>query len=88
VHTFHRGKDDAVASRHDANTNAGAARLVPEHVGDDGIEWAALRAISARLGMRAETLRKWVRRAKVDAGEGGGNADGNALRAAPHEPGA
>jgi transposase len=38
-------------------------RLVREHAGDYESEWAAMKAISARLGMSAETLRKWVRQA-------------------------
>ena len=58
-----------MASRYDENTKARAVRLVREHVGDYTTEWAAMKAISARLGMSAETLRKWVRQADVDTGE-------------------
>jgi transposase len=54
------------------NTKAGAVRLVREHVGDYETEWAAMKAISARLGVSAETLRKWVRQAEVDAGDAAG----------------
>jgi transposase len=61
-----------MASRYDENTKARAVRLVREHAGDYETEWAAMKAISARLGMRAETLRKWVRQAEVDAGEAPG----------------
>ena len=43
-------------------------RLVREQRGDYDSEWAALREISGRLGVNAETLRKWVRQADVDAG--------------------
>jgi transposase len=46
--------------------------LVREHAGDYDSEWAAMCAVSARLGMTAETLRKWVRQAEVDAGEAAG----------------
>jgi len=41
-------------------------------VADYESEWVALKAVSARLGMSAETLRKWVRQAEVDAGEAPG----------------
>ena len=61
-----------MASRYDENTKARAVRLVREHVGDYETEWAAMKAISARLGMSAETLRKWVPQAEVDAGEAAG----------------
>jgi transposase len=52
-----------MASRYAQNTKVRAVRLVGEHAGDYESEWAAMKAISARLGMSAETLRKWVRRA-------------------------
>ena len=61
-----------MASKYDENTKARAVRLVREHAGDYEAEWAAMKAISARLGMSAETLRKWVRQAEVDAGEAPG----------------
>jgi transposase len=61
-----------MASRYDENTKARAVRLVREHAGDYETEWAAMKAISSRLGMSAETLRKWVRQGEVDAGEAPG----------------
>jgi transposase len=59
-------------SRFDKQTRAKAVRLVKDHVGDYESEWAAIKAISARLGMNAETLRKWIRQSEVDAGEAPG----------------
>jgi transposase len=55
--------------RYDAETRAKAVRLYREHVGDYGSPWAAMKAISARLGMTAETLRQWVRQSEVDTGQ-------------------
>ena len=51
-------------SKYDENTKAKAVRLVREHADDYDSEWAAMREISSRLGMSAETLRKWVCQAK------------------------
>src|SRR5947207_2146847 len=45
-----------------------AVRLVREHAGDYPTQWAAIRAVSGRLGMSTETLRKWLRQAEVDEG--------------------
>jgi len=61
-----------MSSRYDAGTRARAVRLVRDHVGDYDSEWAVITAVSARLGMSAETLRKWIRQAAVDAGDAPG----------------
>ena len=58
--------------RCDENTKARAVRLVREHRDDYESEWAAMKAISGRLGMNPETLRKWVRQTEIDAGEAPG----------------
>jgi transposase len=45
-----------------------AVRLVLEHEGEHGSQWAAISSIAAKLGCTAETLRKWVRQAERDTG--------------------
>ena len=37
--------------------------------GDYESEYVAIKAVSGRLGMTAETLRKWVRQSDVDTGQ-------------------
>jgi len=59
-------------TRYDASTKAKAIRLVREHAGDYPTEWAAITAVAGRLGMSAETVRKWLRQAEVDAGQAPG----------------
>jgi len=49
-----------------------AIRLVREHAGDYPSEYAAITAVAGRLGMTAETLRKWIRQAEVDGGKAPG----------------
>jgi transposase len=48
---------------------ARAVGMVAEVRADYPSEWAAIQAVAAKLGIgTAETLRKWVRRAEIDAG--------------------
>jgi len=58
-----------VASRYDLNMKVRGVRLVQEYRGDYASESAAIKEISERLGMSAETLRQWVRQPEVDAGQ-------------------
>lgn len=46
-----------------------AVRMVLEHQGEYPSQWAAITSITEKFGMTPETLRKWVRRAEVDAGQ-------------------
>ena len=56
-------------SKYDLDTRAKAVRLVLEHRDDYPSEWAAITAVSKRLGMNAETLRNWIRKQQVDDGQ-------------------
>ena len=49
-----------------------AVRMVLEHREEYDSEWAAMRSIAAKIGCRAETLRKWVRQAEIDLGRRAG----------------
>ena len=45
-----------------------AVRLVGESAGSHASQWAALVSVSGKIGCTAETLRRWVREAEIDAG--------------------
>lgn len=67
-----------------------AVRLVLEHRGEYDTEYQAVRAIGAKCGVGAETLRKWLRQQEVDAGQKPGvtseeNAEIRRLRAENRE---
>lgn len=55
--------------KYDEKTKARAVRLVVDHAEDYDSEYEAIKAVSARLGMSPETLRKWIRQAEIDAGD-------------------
>ena len=57
------------AEQYDEQIREKAVRLVRDHAEDYPTEWAAIKAVSGRLGMNAETLRKWLRQAEVDTGQ-------------------
>ena len=45
-----------------------AVRLVLDHQGEHGSQYAAIRSVAAKIGCTAETLRGWVRQAERDQG--------------------
>lgn len=45
-----------------------AVRMVLEHQGEHGSQWAAICSIAAKTDCTPETLRRWVRRAERDQG--------------------
>lgn len=47
---------------------AKAVRLVAEATPQYESEWAAIESVASKIGTSGETVRKWVRRAQVDAG--------------------
>ena len=55
-------------NRYSPEVRERAVRMVAEHRDEYPSEWAAFTSIAAKLGMTAETLRTWVRRAEVDGG--------------------
>ena len=45
-----------------------AVRMVQEHAGEHGSEWATIQSIASKIGCTPETLRKWVRQTQRDQG--------------------
>lgn len=55
--------------RYPAEMRERAVRMLFEHQDEYPSQWKAIVSISSQLGMNHETLRSWVRKAEVDAGE-------------------
>src|SRR5579863_3656708 len=58
--------------RYPAELRERAVRMVLEHRNEYPSEWAAIKSIATKLGVHHESVRIWVRRAQVDAGERAG----------------
>ncbi len=54
--------------RFTSEQRAGAVRLVVEATPAHDSQWAALVSVAAKIGASPKTVRKWIRRAEVDAG--------------------
>ena len=55
-------------SRFSPEVRERAVRMVLDHEGEHGSQWATIRSIADKIGCTAETLRKWVRQAERDEG--------------------
>ena len=58
----------ARSSRHPREVRERAVALVFEQVELYSLQWEAIRSIAAKVGVSAESLRRWVRRAETDGG--------------------
>ena len=59
-------------SRYSPEVRERAIRMVLEHEGEYGSQWAAIGSIAPKIGCTPETLRKWVRQAERDSGRRAG----------------
>jgi transposase len=59
----------ATPKRYPPELRERAVRMVAEHRRDYPSEWATIRSIAEKFGMKTETLRLWVRRAQIDTGQ-------------------
>lgn len=49
-----------------------AVRMVQEHRGDYGSEWQAITSVATKVGVHPDSLKAWLRREQIDAGQRAG----------------
>src|SRR5688500_19658949 len=64
-----RPKSPRGASKYDEATRERAVRLVVENADRFANETQCVRHVAGQVGMHVETLRRWVREARAEAGE-------------------
>ena len=62
----------ANVNRYSPEVRDRAIRMVVDHRGEYPSQWAAIQSVASKLGLTAETLRRWVRQAEINEGSRAG----------------